>query len=74
MGSTSVLMGTNLTRTKPWKALLYSPTDGMDRPPPDLDGLCEIGCLETCWKYAEKSGSITIHLMAARKTYGYRVT
>ena len=50
----AVLMGTNLTGTKPWKALLYSPTNGMDRPPPDLDGLCEIGCLENLLEVCRK--------------------
>ena len=48
------LMGTNLTRTKPWKAVLYPPTDGMDRPPPELDGHSEISCLENLLEVCRK--------------------
>ena len=48
------LMGTNLTGTKPWKAVLYPPMDGMDRPPPELDGHSEIGCLENLLEVCRK--------------------
>ena len=50
----AVLMGTNLTATKPWEASLYPPMDGMDRLPQDLDGRSEIGCLEDLLEVCRK--------------------